>query len=35
MRRGDMADAIAVLKSARGAMRALGTSEAEVRKEPK
>jgi hypothetical protein len=34
MRRGDMADAIAVLKSARGAMRAIGVSEAVVRKEP-
>jgi hypothetical protein len=34
MRRGDMTDAIAVLKTARGAMRAIGASEAAVRKEP-
>lgn len=35
MRRGDMADAIAVLKSARGAMRTLGATETADRKEPK
>lgn len=35
MRRGDMTDAIAVLKSARGAMRTLGATETVVRKEPK